>query len=89
EISVEKAQLDLLKEHRDFLRQSIDDMGQHLGLDDQERLIQASGNEFRALKILLSMYRRIRIVARFQDDRKVLLPKQNSENTSETDTLNR
>ncbi len=81
EISVEKARLNLVQEHRDFLHQSIDDMGQHLGLDDQERLIQASGNELRALKILLSMYRRIRIVARFQDDKKVRLPKHNSENT--------
>jgi hypothetical protein len=89
EISVEKARLDLVQEHRDFLRHSIDDMGQHLGLDDQERLIEASGNEFRALKILLSMYRRIRILARFQDDRKVLLPKQKSENSIETDTLNK
>jgi len=87
EISVEKAHLELAKEQREFLVQSIEEMGKHLSLDDQARLIEASGNEFRALKILLSMYRRIRIISRYQDDRKVLLPKQSSENMSDTDGL--
>lgn len=87
EISVERSRLDLVKEHHDFLRKSIDDMGRQLGLDDQEMLIEVAENEFRALKILLSMYRRIRIVARFQDDRKVLLPKQQSENSVGAEAL--
>lgn len=86
EISVEKARLELAQEHRMFLLQSIDEMGAHLSLDDQAKLIEASGNEFRALKILLSMYRRVRIVSRYQDDRKVLLPQKTSENTVESGT---
>lgn len=85
EISVEKARLDLNREKQAFLLQSINEIGQELNLGDQEKLIEASGNEFRALKILLSMYRRIRIVAKFQEGSKVLLPKQTSENTIETE----
>lgn len=81
EISVERSQLELAKDHREFLLQSIDDMGQHLGLHEQSKLIEASGNEFRALKILLSMYRRLRIVARYQEDQKINLPKNSSENS--------
>lgn len=80
EISVERSRIELAKEQREFLLQSIDDMGQHLNLADQSKLIDASGNEFRALKILLSMYRRIRIVSRYQEDAKVFLPKEASEN---------
>jgi len=85
EVSVEKARLELTKEKREFLLQSIDEVGQQLNLGDQEKLIEASGNEFRALKILLSMYRRVRIVAQFQEDNKVFLPKHPSENTSKNE----
>ena len=83
EISVEKARLELAEEQRRFLLTSIDEMGRHLSLDDQAKLIEASGNEFRALKILLSMFRRIRVLAKYQEQNKVLLPKQASENTNE------
>lgn len=82
EISVERSQLELAKEQRDFILQSIEEMGNHLNLDEQAKLIEASGNEFSALKILLSMYRRIRIVARYQEEAKISLPKNQYKNTS-------
>ncbi len=80
ELKVEKATLDLAKEHREFLLQSIDEIGQAMNLDDSARLVTAAGNEFRALKILLSMYRRMRIVAGYQEERKVFLPRDSDEN---------
>lgn len=80
EITVEKARLELAKDQRDFLLQSIDEIGQPLNLDDRARLVEAAGNEIRALKILLSMYRRIRIVSKYQEEGKIYLPKNSKEN---------
>ena len=74
EIAVERSQLELGREQREFLLESIGEMGQHLNLDEQAELIRASGNEFRALKILLSMYRRVRAVTHYQEEQKIHLP---------------
>ena len=74
EISVERARLNLSKDQYDFLANSISEMSESLNLDEREKLIAASGNELRALKILLSIYRRIRAVSEYQNEQKIQLP---------------
>lgn len=73
EINVEKAELNLAKEHLDFLRMSCEELGRSLQVEDIDRLIEMSGNELRALKVLQSMYRRVRVLSNYQNDGKAFL----------------
>lgn len=74
EIAVEKERLNLDKDRMEFLRQSVREMGDALRLDETDKLVSVAGNELRALKILLSMYRRIRVLADYQEKGKAVLP---------------
>lgn len=74
EINVERARLNLDKEKMEFLKISVQEMGQALNVGNADGLVKVSGNELRALKILLSMFRRIRVLAEYQEKGKATLP---------------
>lgn len=73
-IEVDKAKLSLTEDNIKFLEDSCRSLGLHLKVEDVYRLIEISGNELRALKVLQSMFRRVRVLANYQNDKKAFLP---------------
>lgn len=73
EIEVERAELNLSRENLEFLKEACHALAQPLQIDDVDTLIEMSGNELRALKVLQSIYRRVRILANYQNEGKATL----------------
>jgi hypothetical protein len=66
EINVRREQLRLDKETIDFIDHSTYTMTQLLGLGNIKQLDEKTGNRLASLKIILSLYRRLKILVDFQ-----------------------
>ena len=73
EIDVARANLQLAAEQRAFLKDCAQDLGVRLGIQNVDQIVEASGNELRGLKVILSIYRRLRVLARYQNEGKAKL----------------
>ena len=73
EIDVERAELNLEKEKLDFIKSSCNELADVLKIEDLDVLVKMSGNELRALKVLQSIYRRVRVLAKYQSQDKATL----------------
>lgn len=76
-VKVEREKLSLAQDEMKFLKDSCKELGQILQISDVDKLIEMSGNELRALKVLQSVFRRVRVLAKFQDEGKAILLQQN------------
>lgn len=74
QIKIQKEEFSLAKEHYDFLREANMEMGKILKLNDIDAINEKTGNELRTLKILLSIYRRVRTLAEYRLQGKAKLP---------------
>lgn len=72
-IEVEKKELELEEKHQQFIESSAERMVKLLGLSDVEQMNQKTGSPLKTLKILLSLYRRIRTLAEYQNEGKTKL----------------
>lgn len=72
-IKVAKKELELEQEHQKFIENSADRMVKLLGLSSIEQMNQKTGSPLKTLKILLSLYRRIRTLAEYQNTGKTKL----------------
>jgi hypothetical protein len=66
EIKVRREQLSFDEETLDFISRSSDTMAQMLGLENVRELDEKTGNRLISLKILLSFYRRLKVLADYQ-----------------------
>jgi len=72
-IEVKKKELELEKQHKDFIRDSTEKMANILSLKDIAQMHEKSGSPLKTLKILLSLYRRIRTLVEYQNRGKTKL----------------
>lgn len=66
DIKVRREQLRLDEETLDFISRSSDTMAQILGLENVRQLDEKTGDRLISLKILLSFYRRLKVLADYQ-----------------------
>lgn len=72
-IKIEQAALELEHTNIKYIQKSTDTMVSLLGLEDIEQIHKKSGSNLKTLKILLSLYRRVKILAEFQRSGKTKL----------------
>lgn len=72
-IEVAKNELELEQQYQEFIENSVDRMVRLLGLSGIEKINQKTGSPLKTLKILLSLYRRIRTLAEYQNKGKTKL----------------
>ena len=72
-IEVEKKELELEQKHQQFIESRAERMVKLLGLSGVEQMNQKTGSPLKTLKILLSLYRRIRTLAEYQNKGKTKL----------------
>jgi hypothetical protein len=65
-IEVAKKELELEGAHAQFIEESVQRMIHLLGLSDADQMHAKTGSPLKTLKILFSMYRRVRILADYQ-----------------------
>lgn len=73
QIEVKKKELELEKAHQKFIESSTHTMVTLLGLSSVDQINQKTGSPLKTLKILLSLYRRIRTLAEYQNKGKTKL----------------
>lgn len=66
DIEVARAELELSKEQREFIRQSNFEMAGILQIPDVHSINAKTGSELRTLKIFLSLFRRIKVLSEYQ-----------------------
>jgi hypothetical protein len=76
QIEIEEAELRLRTSEVKFIEECADAMAHALGFTNIKQLNKRTGHPYRTLKILLSLYRRIRTLAEYQNKGKVDLPEQ-------------
>jgi hypothetical protein len=64
-IQVERAELELAAEHIKFIRHSNKELARIFEISGVEQINEKTGSELKTLKILLSMYRRFRVLCDF------------------------
>lgn len=72
-ITTKQAELELEQANMEYIQKSTDTMVKLLRLEDIEQIHKKSGSPLKTLKILLSLYRRVRILAEFQRSGKTKL----------------
>jgi len=72
-IDVKKKELELEMMHTDFIEKSATTMARLVGLEDLTQMHEKTGSPLKTLKILLSLYRRIRTLAEYQNKGKTKL----------------
>ncbi len=70
-LKVEKARLEVEREHLKFVKKANRTMAQVLGIKNVARITQLTGSRLITLKIMLSLYRRIRDLADYKKKGKV------------------
>lgn len=73
-IQTREAELELLKKEQVFLRECSDGLAAQMDFKQVERIRQLTGNDLATLKILLGLFRYIRELAKYERDRKAVLP---------------
>jgi hypothetical protein len=72
-IKIEKEELALEEQNAEYIQKTVERMVKLLGLKDIEQMHKKSGSPLKTLKILLSLYRRVRTLAEFQKNGKTKL----------------
>lgn len=72
-IDVKKKELELEIMHAQYIEQSANTMARLVGLDNLNQMHDKTGSPLKTLKILLSLYRRIRTLAEYQNSGKTKL----------------
>ena len=72
-IDVKKKELELEMMHADYIEKSANTMARLVGLRDVSQMHEKTGSPLKTLKILLSLYRRIRTLAEYQNKGKTKL----------------
>ncbi|HEY3374500.1 MAG TPA: hypothetical protein VGK02_05500 [Candidatus Aquicultor sp.] len=70
-IEVEKKELELEAQHLEYINQSVAQMSKLMGFEDIQHIHEKTGNPLITLKILLSLYRRVRTLAEYQNNGKI------------------
>lgn len=70
---VKDEELRLEELHGQYIENSVERMTRLIGLDNVEKIHAKTGSKLRTLKILLSLYRRIRTLAEFENQKKINL----------------
>ena len=70
-IKREEEELRLLREHEDFINKSANKMADILQLKELRLIHNNTGSPLKTLKILLSLYRRARLLAEFKEKKKL------------------
>lgn len=65
--------LSLEKQEIEWLEESSNRMAKMLGFEDLPTLARLTGNPLATLKLMLSLYRRVRTLAKFEEDGKAKL----------------
>lgn len=74
-LEIQEKEFSLSQEHYQFLRNSNIAMGDILKLNNIDQIGEKTGNELRTLKILLSIFRRVKILAEYEANGKAKLPR--------------
>lgn len=69
-MEVQKRERELTLDEIRFLKRSFEDLSSLMGLENADEIHRRTGNPLISLKILMSMYRRFRDLAKFQSDGK-------------------
>ena len=70
-IKIKREEIQLKREQLQYVQDSVQTICNLLGFKDISQLNERTGNPYKTLKILLSLYRRIRTLAEYQDKRKI------------------
>ena len=73
-IKIEREQLILDREQLRFVEECADSMAHVLGFSSIQEIHRRTGDPYRSLKILLSLFRRVRTLVEFEDKGKAHLP---------------
>ncbi len=65
-VKVEQQELELAKQHDKYIEESAQRMAELLGLPNLRQMHAKTGSPLKTLKILLSMYRRVRTLAEYE-----------------------
>jgi hypothetical protein len=76
-IKLEKEELSLESERVKFVRKSCEDLAKLMGFKNLKQMHELTGNPLITLKMLCSMYRRLRILEEFEDEGKTKIKKDN------------
>jgi hypothetical protein len=66
--------LNLSKEEREYVEQSLEAMARILGFENIKEINERTGDPYKSLKILLSLYRRVRTLADYEREGKAVFP---------------
>lgn len=72
-IDVKKKELELEKMNMDYIESSANTMARLVGLENVAQMHEKTGSPLKTLKILLSLYRRVRTLAEYQNKGKTKL----------------
>jgi hypothetical protein len=72
-IEVKSKELELEKTHADFIMHSVGNMANLLNLQEVDQMTTKTGSPLKTLKILLSLYRRVRTLAEYKRSGKLRL----------------
>lgn len=72
-IEEKRKELELERAHADYIEQCMQRMARLLGFSDASQMHQKTGSPLKTLKILLSLYRRVRTLAEFETKGKTKL----------------
>ena len=73
-LQIKSKELELERKEYEFARQVADDLLQKLGLDINVMLDDLNGNAVARMKIVFSLYRRLRVLAKFEQSEMIRLP---------------
>jgi hypothetical protein len=65
-IEIKSKEIELEQKHAEFIELQVKTMANILRLEDVDNIHEKSGSQLKSLKILLSLYRRVRTLAKFQ-----------------------
>jgi len=65
-LDIEKKQIELEKLHAEYIYSSLARMAKMLGLENLEQMNEKTGSPLKTIKILLSLFRRVKKLAEYE-----------------------
>lgn len=69
-IEKKSKEIELEIKHAEYIQKQVEVMGSLLGLENIEQIHEKTGSPLKSLKIMMSLYRRVRTLVEFQNDSK-------------------